>query len=442
LSIDHPSLKKLALSLTPDFIKDLYRKYYKNNELASRFANILGPDMLVKGSIFFFYPIYIRLMSVDEYGVYGYLVNIISVFSLALNFGIYIAQAKQYHEIPEHKRGIYIFSINTFLFIALIITLSLLLITHADNAIISFLFEQPIDYEIYRPWIVLGIINSIYSMIVYNYFMISENIKYYQIQNILKLLIVNVVVVIFLKIDHGDNVLIRIKYNYLTETLILIPFLLIYFRNISFRFDFTYVKDALYIGLPGMFSAIIGIFYSLADRKFIEQYRSHEELGIYTLGTTLSGIIWLIYLAFHNSLLPSFFKEKDKVANYRRTIRSTKKITLLLLVFSIAMYIFTYVLIVFNIIKPEYSAILPVLPIMFITQIIQSVSVIFSNYFVYFNKNYYSIFFAIVSAILNIVLCILFIPTFGILGAIISTLLVSSILCISYFIFARRMCMQ
>jgi O-antigen/teichoic acid export membrane protein len=434
-------VKKLALSVTPEFIKDIYVKYYKNNELTNRFANILSLDILVKGGMFFFYPIYIRLMTVDEYGVYGYLINIIAVFSMALNFGMNVAQTKQYHDLSVENRGSYIFSINAFLALAVTIVTAILFSTHLDSWVISFLFEKSIDYQLYRPWIILGIVNSIYSLMVYNYFMTSEQIKYYQWQNLLKLILVNTIVIAYLKSDIGDNVLVRIKYNYIVETLILVPFLIMYLRGIQFRFNAEYVKSALYIGLPAMFSGIIGVFYSLADRKFIEQYRSHEELGVYTLGITLSGIIYLIFAAFQNSLLPFFFKEKNKVVNYERTIRSTKKITGLLLLMALLMFVFTYLLIKLEVIKPEYAAILPIMPLMLFTQIIQSVSTLFSNYYIYFNKSYYSIFLTILSAVLNIVLCIIFIPDYGIFGAVAATFVVSVVLCIINYNFARKKCL-
>lgn len=435
-------VKKLALSITPEFIKDIYVKYYKNNELTNRFANILSLDILVKGGMLFFYPIYIRLMTVDEYGVYGYLISIIGVFAMALNFGIYLAQTKQYHDVGIENRGSYIFSINVFLGVAVAITLALLFVTRFDYTVVAFLFEKSIDYAAYRPWIILGVVNSIYSLMVYNYFMTSEQIKFYQLQNVLKLVLVNMVVVAYLKLDIGDNILVRIKYNYIVETLILIPFLWMYLRNITFRFNWEYVKGALTIGLPSMVSGMIGVFYSLADRKFIEQYRSHEELGIYTLGITLSGIIYLIFAAFQNSLLPFFFKEKDKMANYERTIRSTKKMTMLLLGISVAMFVLTFLLVHFELIKKEYGAVLPIMPIMLITQIIQSVSSLFANYFIYFDKNYYSVFLSLLSAVLNIVLCILLIPTFGMLGAVVATFTVSIALCLINFNFARKHCLS
>ncbi len=434
-------MKQAIISVTPDFIKDIYVKYYKNNELTNRFANILGLDILVKGGMFFFYPIYIRLMTVDEYGVYGYLINIIAVFALALNFGIYLAQSKQYHDIEESQRGSYIFSINLFLAIAVSAALALVFITHLDGAIVSILFKKPIDYAAYRPWIILGVVNSIYSLMVYNYFMTSEQIKYYQIQNVLKLIFVNIVVVTYLKLDDGDNILVRIKYNYIVETLILIPFLFLYLRKIQFSFNIKYVKEALYIGLPAMCSGIIGVFYSLADRKFIEQYRTHEELGVYTLGITLSGIIYLIFGAFQNSLLPFFFKEKDKMINYERIIRAAKKITLLLIVISVGMFSLTFFLIYFKVLKPEYGAILPVMPVMLLTQIIQSLSTLFANFYIYFNKNYYSIFLSIFSTVLNIVLCIMLIPSFGVFGAVTATFTVSVALCLINFNFARKHCL-
>lgn len=434
-------VKKLALSITPEFIKDIYVKYYKNNELTNRFANILSLDILVKGGLFFFYPIYIRLMTVGEVGVYGYLVTIIGVFAMALNFGIYLAQTKHFHDLAPEERGSYIFSINVFLAAAVSATLMLIFATHLDLRIVTFLFEKSIDYAAYRTWIILGIVISIYSLMVYNYFMTSEQIKYYQLQNVIKLVLVNIVVVTYLKLDIGDNILVRIKYTYIIEALILLPFLFLYLRNISFRFNGKYVKDALLIGLPAMGSNIIGIFYTLADRKFIEQYRNHEELGIYTLGITLSGILYLIFAAFQNSLLPFFFKEKDKVANWERTVRATKKISLLLLGISLAMYVLTFLLVYLKVIGPEYGKVLPIMPVMLITYIIQSVSSLFANYFIYFNKNYYSIFLSILAALLNIILCMILIPSFGMFGAVAATFTATTVLCLINFNFARKNCL-
>lgn len=436
----HSMLKQKIVSFTPIFIRDLYFKYYKNNELTNRFAKILSLDILVKGGMFFLYPIYIRLMTVEEYGVYGYLFNIISVFALSLNFGMYIAQAKQYHDVDIKDRGEYLFNINLFLSIALGISLLLIFSTRADFQIIKFLFDKPIDYSSYRNWVILGIVNSIYGLMAYNYFMTSAQIKYYQIQNVLKLIFVNALVIYMMKADFGDNILVRIKYTSLMETAILLPFLYIYLRHIRFTININHIKSALFIGLPAMLSSIIGVFYSLADRKILEQYRSHEVLGIYTLGVVLSGIIYMIFSAFQNSLLPFFFREKDKKENYSRTTRVVKKITYLLLAASAMMYLITIVLIYFKVLKPEYSAVLPVMPVMLLTQIVQAISSLYANYYVYFNKNYYSIFISIFSAIANIVLCLLLIPTLGMGGAVWSTFIITSIMCFVNYRFAYKNC--
>jgi O-antigen/teichoic acid export membrane protein len=79
---------------------------------------------------------------------------------------------------------------------------------------------------------------------------------------------------------------------------------------------------------------------------------------------------------------------------------------------------------------------------MLLTQIIQSISTLFSNYFIYFNKTYYSIILAVVSSILNIVLCILLVPDFGMIGAVLATFTVSLIVCMINFNFAHKHCLK
>jgi len=69
----------------------------------NKFTGVLSIDILVKASGFLLIPVYLRLMTQNEFGLYNYLLSIIQTFSLVLNLGLYIPQSKLYHTLPSRK---------------------------------------------------------------------------------------------------------------------------------------------------------------------------------------------------------------------------------------------------------------------------------------------------------------------------------------------------
>src|SRR6187401_3074032 len=89
---------------------------YKENILVKRLFTVLGIDILVKVSGILLLPIYLLLMTQEEYGLYGYLLSIIMTFSIVLNFGLYIPLSKFYHDYQDaEKRGKLLFTISLLL---------------------------------------------------------------------------------------------------------------------------------------------------------------------------------------------------------------------------------------------------------------------------------------------------------------------------------------
>ena len=67
---------------------------YKHNVLVKNYAKVFSVDILVKLSSFILLPVYLKLMTQEAFGLYTYLLAIISSFSLVMNFGLYVAQSK------------------------------------------------------------------------------------------------------------------------------------------------------------------------------------------------------------------------------------------------------------------------------------------------------------------------------------------------------------
>jgi len=211
---------------------------YKHNVLVKNYAKVFSVDILVKLSNFILLPVYLKLMTQDAYGLYTYLLAIISVFALVMNFGLYIAQSKLYQDFQdEEERGSLLFTINVMLASFLSVCLLITYFTGLDYHLVAFLFKNKIDYSSYRNSIFLAITVSVYSFMLFNYFLTSQSIKHVQLYNFLRLIFINGIVIALLYFYKADSVMIRLKYTYLLELSFLFLFGPFYIKAMKRRWQ-------------------------------------------------------------------------------------------------------------------------------------------------------------------------------------------------------------
>jgi len=413
-------------------------KKYRKNVLVRNYFKIFSIDVIAKSANIILLPVFLKLMTQEEYGLYGYLISIIGTFSLVFNLGLYVAQSKLYHDYSDPvKKGALLFTINVILIVFILIFLFGLYAFDIDYKIVLFLFKTPVNYNVYRPFIALGIVVSVYSLMLLNFFLTSEKIKMVQFYNVSRILLVNGTVLGLLYYLKYDSVGIRLKYSNIIEGIIIILFLPYYFNAMKLKFDFNIAIKALKISFPILVSAIIGIFINLSDRFFLEKYGTLKDLSIYNLSASIASVIPFVFAAFQNVWLPQFLKEKDVKLNKQRT----KKMVVLLLVFfaitSIAIMIALKTMLVLNIIDKKYEMALPLLPLVLTTCIITSITPMFSNHFIYMEKLYLIIIIGIPFAAIGVMLNIKLVPLYNVYGAAISSLIVNTGYLVSYFLLSN-----
>ena len=418
----------------------LYNRYYKDSVLLKRFARIFSLDILVRGSSFILLPIYLKLMSQDEFGLYGYLFSIISIFSLVLNFGLYLSQAKLYHDYKGEERKSLLFSVNVLLICFLFMIIVPIYTFHLDKYIIAFLFSHPINYEGYRPLLFLAIFVSVYVFMVQNFFMTSESIKKYQLYNLARLVIVNAIVIFALTAKNNDSVMIRLKFGYFTEFVVLLVFSWFYFRQMNTRFEMKYAKKALKIGFPAMLTSLLGMIYSFSDRFILEKYGSFADLALYNLGVTVAGIIMMIFSSFQTVYLPIFFKEKDIEKSLTKTKNIAIRMAAIFIIIGIGIMLAFKGALAFNIIQQKYAVVIFILPILILTQTFQAITHLFNNYITYFEIVYIGTIVVFFLSILNVSLNLIFIPRFNIYGASFSAFIINVCSAVFYYYFIKRKC--
>ena len=414
-------------------------KTIQKNEIANRFAKVFSVDVLVKGSTILLLPVYLHLMTQEEVGTFNYIFAFIQTMTTVFIFGLSSAQSKLYHEYKETERGQLLFSTNLVLILFLVFVLFAIYVFGLDVRLINFIFEYPIPYHSYRLPILLALITSVGSYMLFNYLLTSEKIRRVQLYNLLRMFISNGFVIGILYFSKSDKILTRFITYFVCESLLWICFLIGYVEQFRFIVDWEKIKRILSICVPVFLLSLISTIMGFSDKFFIQRKTDMSIMAFYTTGVTIASVCSLIIMSFQNIWLPIFLKEKNVKENIRKTQKMTKIIAFTLILIAIFMIIGVKIALIFNIIPTVYNDIVKILPFLFLSQIILAVNVLWSNYFLYFEKmNLGAItggFVYLICFSLNFIL----IPRFGITGAIVSLLLGNTILLIVVFTVVNRL---
>jgi O-antigen/teichoic acid export membrane protein len=232
--------------------------------------------------------------------------------------------------------------------------------------------------------------------------------------------------------SSGDLALIRIKYAYAIELLLLICFSTFYISKMEVNFDRSIARQTLKISLPIVASALLGLLINLSDRYFIEKYGSLKDLSIYNLAIVISGVVPFVFASFQNIWLPHFLKEKDMRANMLRSKRVVMRLGFLFIGLSIATMIVLKFTLLVGIVDSRYESVMPLLPIVLLTNVVMSLSPMYSNHLIYLNRLYLVVVVGVPIAILSVVLNVWLVPSFNIYGAAIASLVSSLCYLIAY----------
>lgn len=414
-------------------IKERTRKYRENPTIKS-LLTVLSMDILVRLSNVILLPVYLKLMTQEEYGIYNYILSIITTFSVVLNFGLYVSQARYYSAAQsDEQKKIVLF--NTFILLTGL--LGVIIFTayffKIDYILIKLLFKNDIHYGHFRWSMLLAVIVSVYTVILTNFFIISERIKVFRKYNMYRLIFVHIVVLSFLYYTKQDKINVRLLYTYLTELAVLAVFFTWYAREMFPVIDRKIIFNSLKLGAPIMFSAIWGLVSNYSDKFFLEKKGTATDLSYYYLAFSLGNILYMICTAAQNAWLPTFLKETDLDRNVSRTNQLIRKLVMVLLALGAMLMAGLFIAIKMGVISDKYMPALYILPFLLLAQIINGVVLLYSNYMIYFEKTHWSLFVGIFTSLIGLTGSYFLVPAWGVFGAVTVYLVVQiTYLCIYY----------
>ena len=200
-------------------------------------------------------------------------------------------------------------------------------------------------------------------------------------------------------------------------------FLYFNYRWFNFKlFDIQILKQLMVIGLPLFPSFIIYWILNSSDRLMITNMLGNHQTGIYAIGTKVASASHLIYTAFAGGwqyFAFSTMKDQDQVKNNSKVFEYLGVISFIGAAFMCAISLNFFELFF----KGEYIKGYIVAPYLFLGPLLLMLFQVIGNQFLVVKKTWPSMIILTFGALVNIAFNFWLIPTFGIEGASIATLL-------------------
>ena len=397
-------------------------------------------DALSKGLPYLFLPLFLKLMPLSEYGLYTFIIYIVTTGAYIFQLGFETAKSKLYFIYDKKELGRMLFSMNTFV---LILFALVVVIDYRFKIITTYILniQFHVNFNLELSILTLIMINGITTMLM-RHLTLTNNVFTYQLWNGVKILLTNtfIILIAYFVLSTTLNATQRIFYEVIFSLLITVPFY-IYFYTVHFeyKFDFKIMRRVFELSLPMTIGGIIAIAYNISDKYFIRKFIDYDALGMYNLTLFLIMPIGLLFTSFFDSYwVPKFFNDNKNQVNIEETNKVTQILSIVFLIMLpvFLSLIFFYLKITNNPI--QLSAIIGLFIFLYLSKSLDVITQFYNNFFIVAEKTYQT---TLINFILSIVLIILnwiLIQKFGIIGGAIVLLLCSIIKFIIFYIKAHK----
>ena len=206
----------------------------------------------------------------------------------------------------------------------------------------------------------------------------------------------------------------------------------------KWSFDFRLAKSLLKEGWPLILSALAFTIYMRIDQVIIGQMMTMADVGLYSVAVKLSEFGNFIPVIFISSIVPAIVLSKKN--NKELYISRFGKLYDMLVIVSISIALVLTVFsnqIVYLLYGAQYSFSSAIMMIYAWSMVPLFLSLAMNQYFVIEKITKFALYTSVVGCVLNVILNVLFIPSFGLVGAAFATVISYSLSVLSILLFKR-----
>ncbi|UTV26971.1 lipopolysaccharide biosynthesis protein [Photobacterium atrarenae] len=393
------------------------------NKVVSDFINYFFSDLFVKGFLFISLPLLSNIMPPSEYGKLSLVNSAIMILFVFMGLNLQNAISNKFMKDSSHF-GEYLFS-NLCIIVPIQAVILVTSPFYAD--FLGNLFGlSSIDIQWVLFISVLLTIFYIYTI----YLQASRQSKKYAFYNISSKLLEIILIFVFALCLKDNQYLSKIYSQIIVTGALLLLVSKEIYKLLVFRFDFSYVRNALLFSLPLIPHVLSNSLLTQVDRFIINDVIGLSAAGIYSFAYNLAMAVIVVILAWNSSWQPKLYQLLND-QNYESIIKTTKRTTILISFVAMASILFSKEMVMFLAAKEYYEA-AEIVPIIIIGNSLTYVYLTYAN-FVFYQRKTFSLSVATFFALtINFGLNTLLIPKFGIVAAAWTTVISYIFLCLCY----------
>jgi O-antigen/teichoic acid export membrane protein len=378
-------------------------------------------NILPTAAGFFLLPIYTRYLSPADYGIVSsmqVLNTIVAViFTLAIDHSVY----RLYWDYrTEKEKKDYLGTITITLCAISVIVLILLFLF---RGFVGLIYKSIPFYPFYAYAIITAFI-SVFGLVPKIYLQLKQKAGSFVILSIIQF-VVNTAFILWYIVGLKAGPEGMLKGQMVGGGVMLPIFLFLAFRMINFSFKPEILRESLKFSLPMIPALLSAWVLNLSDRIFIERYFSLADVGIYSLGYKIAGLVLILAAAFNVAYEPIFYKlasSDDQVAAKKQlfSYNNTYAMVILLICFLVSLFSKEAIVILLD---ARYADAYKIVPIIALAYFISQAGGLMNRSIYQEKKTVAMMLIMLSGALLNIALNFLFVPTLGGYGAAYATVL-------------------
>ena len=420
------------------FSKILY--FFKNNKLTKSFSYISLSSLINGIASFFTLGLYTKILPPEHFGKLSLIFVFQGIITILMEARLNTAFSIKFYKVSKEENIKNIYTIFTYYFIISFIFYSLFIISPSLFTQLSSVRMNKYEVTI----LFLTIMFSIYSGFYTNILLLEQKSKMYFIIRAISsvlLVICSIILLIVLKFGY-ISYLISYLLSYVVVGVIgLIYFIKNYKPFLGDMFSSAHLKQLLIISIPLIPNGLLLMLLTWADRYILNIYVSLSIVGIYSVGYKFSEFITTFIIGpFGQAVVPHLFKQFAlSIDKYKKIMADMLKYYVIIL-FVIIIGYFVILKEVFTLfIGPEYILGYNIVGIVLMGIVFNSTADIISATIILKEKTSNSFLITGISVVVNIVLNFLFIPSYGIYGAAIATMVSYIIQLVIIFTYSQKL---
>jgi len=387
---------------------------------------------------FILLPIYTHYLSPADYGIVNSMAVIGALISIFFTLCLERSMFRLYWDYPSEKEKKEF--TGTLIIAIFIIATILLTILFLLNKYVGLLYKSIPFYPFYA-YTILASFMGIFSVIPKQYLMLKGKAGTFVVLSISQF-IFNAGLILWYITVKFDGSLGYLKGNLFSQIILLPIFIFLSFKFTSLKFNYRFFKNALFYSLPLIPAIMTGWVLNLSDRVFIERYFNLTDVGLYSLGYKIAGLVGLVTGSFALAYTPIFFKianSQDQV-KAKETLYKYNHIYLLFVILSCFIISFFSKEVIGIFLDIKYYSSWIFVPLISISLLFSQAAMITGNSFQQSKKLKVNMYFSMIIALFSIILNFILIPGFGPVGASFTSIISMSLgFLISYY-YTKRYC--